>query len=125
MARKKTPTLTDGELRLMEIIWDRGEATVGEILDQLTEATPPAYNTVLTIMRILEQKGYVSHVKQGRAFVYRPLIDRNLARAKAVKYLVSSFFNNSPEQLMLSILKNEGLTPDELQHLKKMIEETK
>lgn len=123
MARKKTPTLTDGELRLMEIIWDKGEATVNEILDSLPKDNPPAYNTVLTIMRILEKKGYVNHKKEGRAFVYCPVVDREKARRKALNHLVNNFFNNSPGLLMQNIIEDEKLSSRDLERLKKMIEE--
>jgi len=123
MARKKTPTLTDGELRLMEIIWERNEATVNEILEALPKDNPPAYNTVLTIMRILEKKGYVTHVKEGRAFVYRAVIDRNIARRKAVRHLMNNFFENSPGLLMQNIIEDERISAQDLERLKKMIED--
>ncbi len=123
MARKKTPTLTDGELRLMEIIWERNEATVNEILEALPKDNPPAYNTVLTIMRILEKKGYVTHVKEGRAFVYRAVIDRNIARRKAVRHLMNNFFENSPGLLMQNIIEDERISTQDLERLKKMIED--
>lgn len=123
MARKKTPTLTEGELRLMEIIWEKGEATVNDVLEALPGENPPAYNTVLTIMRILEKKGYVAHAKAGRAFVYRPLVNQDRARRKAVRYLLSSFFNDSPQLLMQNIIEGEELSSDEWEILKKMIDE--
>ena len=125
MARTKSPTLTEAELRLMEIIWDRGEATVNEVVQKLPKKRALAYNTVLTTLRILEAKGYLAHEKQGRAFVYRALVDRGHARRNAVKYVVSRFFENSPELLVLNILENDSITPEELNRLRKMIEESK
>ena len=124
MARKKAPTLTDGELRLMDVVWGKGEATVNEIVDGLPAPSRPAYNSVLTTMRILEQKGYVQHTKDGRAHVYAPLVTRQQARSKAVRHIVRSFFNDSPELLMLSILENENLSQEEAERLKKMIKES-
>ena len=123
MARKSTPTLTEAELRVMKIVWDSGEASVNDVLSALPAHSKLAYNTVLTTMRILERKGYLKHIKEGRAFVYRPLIDQAGARRKAVQHMVRSFFDNSPEALMLSIMKDEQITAEELQRLKNMIEE--
>jgi predicted transcriptional regulator len=122
MARKKTPTLTEAELRIMDVIWDLGQATVSDVVAKLPSKGRLAYNTVLTTVRILEQKNYLKHGKEGRAHVYQPLVSRQLARRKAVRHMVSSFFNGSPEALMLSILQDENLTPEEADRLKKMIE---
>jgi len=122
MARKKTPTLTEAENRLMSIIWDRGQATVTDVVESLPKDQPLAYNTVLTTMRILEGKGYLRRVKQGRAHVYEPTVSRGQARRSVVRHLLHSYFNDSPELLMLNIIENEELTADELQRLKDMID---
>jgi predicted transcriptional regulator len=95
MARKKSPTLTAAEYRLMDILWNRGPGTVGEVVEVLGDP-PLAYNTVLTTLRILEQKGYVRHKATGRAFVYRPVVEREDAQRDVVQHVVSRFFNNSP-----------------------------
>ncbi len=121
MARKRSPTLTEAELRLMEILWQKGEATVGDVVDALPPEEPLAYSTVLTTMRILEQKGYTRHRKKGRAFLYAPVVDRNAARKSAVKFVLRRFFDNSTESLLLNILENEHIDPAELERLKKMI----
>jgi predicted transcriptional regulator len=121
MARHKTPTLTEAELRLMKIVWDHDQATVNDVVAALPAGNTLAYNTILTTMRILEQKGYLRREKVGRSHVYRPLVSRRQARTKAVRHMVSSFFDGSPEQLMLSVLENEQLTPQEITRLKKMI----
>ena len=124
MARKRSPTLTEAELRLMEILWKKGEATVGDVVDALLPEQALAYSTVLTTMRILEQKGYTRHRKKGRAFLYAPVVDRNAARKSAVKFVLHRFFDNSPESLLLNILENEQLDHAELERLKKMIGES-
>ena len=124
MARKKSPTLTEAELRLMEILWEKEEATVGDVVDALPKEQALAYSTVLTTMRILEQKGYTRHRKQGRAFLYSPVVDRNDARKNAMKFVLHRFFDNSSESLVLNILENEQLDPAELKRLKKMIQES-
>lgn len=121
MARKRTPTLTEAEFKLMDVIWKRGKASVSDVLEGLPETDAPAYNTVLTILRILEDKEYLSHTKSGRAHVYHPLISREQAQSTAVRHVVSRFFNNSPEMLMVNLLKDEKLAPEELTRLREMI----
>lgn len=122
MARKRTVPMTDGELRLMQVLWNRGHATVGEVVDDLEGPSKPAYNTVLTLLRILERKGFVAHDKAGRAFVYRPLIDRNQARRSAVSHLLSRFFDDSPELLVLNLIEQSQIDPDELGRVKALID---
>ena len=122
MSRKKALVLTDHELRLMEVLWQRGQATVAEV----TAALPPppiAYNSVLTTMRILERKGYVAHDEAGRAFIYRPLLGREEAAGHAVGHVLSRFFDNSAGSLALRLIENERPSGDELARLKALIEE--
>ncbi len=125
MARKRSSNLTEGELRLMDVLWDKGAATVAEVADSLPKDLDLAYNTVLTTLRILEDKGYLEHVKakEGRAFIYRPLIGRNEAGRNAVRYLVSRFFRNSPELLVVNLLKDEELSEKELQRIREIVAE--
>ncbi len=122
MSRPKSPTLTDGELRLMRVLWDRGQATVAEIVEALKTSPKPAYNTVLTLLRIMEKKGYVSHRKEGRAFTFLPEIGRADASRSALKTLVNRFFEGSPRLLMLNLLEEE-LDPVVLRQLRERIEE--
>lgn len=122
MARKPSKTLTEAELRLMDVLWNVGQATVAEV----TAALPPppiAYNSVLTTMRILEQKGYVAHEEAGRAFVYRPLVKREAAAQNAVGHLLSRFFDNSAGALALRLVESERPSADELSRLKALIEQ--
>src|SRR5579864_1200088 len=125
MARKQSETLTAAELKLMDILWERGSATVNEVMEDLPQEPPLAYNTVLTTLRILERKGYVRHQKNSRAFVFSPLIDHRQASRSAVGYVVSRFFRNSPKALVLRILEDQKLDPGELERLKQMIEESR
>ena len=122
MPPKKSPTLTEAELRLMEVLWQNGPATVQEILQGLPETAPLAYNSVLTTIRILEQKGYVKHVKDGRAHVYTPLIQREEATRSEIRRLVNRFFGNSHELLVLNILEDQTVDAKELKRLRKMLE---
>ena len=122
MARRKSLNLTDGELRLMEVLWDKGAATVSEVVEGLPSNVPLHYSTVITTLRILETKGYLRHVKDGRAFVYQPIVGRQEARQSAVAHLVRRFFEGSPERLMLSLLADKKIDRKELGRLRKLIE---
>ena len=125
MPRPKSPTLTEAELRVMQVLWDKKRATVAEVTDALKDQADLAYTTILTMLQILERKGYITHEKEGRAFIYEPIVPRDEATRDAVRYVVSRFFNNSPELLVLNILEHEKITSKELRRLKKMIDESK
>jgi predicted transcriptional regulator len=120
--RKKSKTLTEAELRLMEVLWEQHSATVTKIVEALPKSSPLAYSSVLTTLRILERKGYIKHTKEGRAFVYQPLINREDARRSAVKHLINRFFDNSPRLLVLNMLEQETFNAQELEQLKGLIE---
>jgi predicted transcriptional regulator len=122
MPRPKTPTLTEAELRVMKIIWKTGTASVSDVHMAMPSANRLAYNTILTMMRILEHKGYLERHKSGRAHVYQPLVSPGQARRKAVKHLLSSLFDDSPEQLVLAVLQDEPLSPQEIARLKELID---
>jgi predicted transcriptional regulator len=121
VARKKSQTLTEAELPIMQVLWRKSAATVADVAEELSKGRPVAYNTVLTLMRILERKGYVRHTKDGRAFVYHPVVGRGEASRTAVRQLLTRFFNNSPELLMLNLLHNEKIDEQELERLRAMI----
>jgi predicted transcriptional regulator len=121
MARKRSPTLTDAESRVMSVLWQRETATVGDVVAALTQDRVVTYSTVQTILRILETKGYVTHEKVARAFVYRPAVDERQARQRALKHLVARLFNGSPSLLVLNVLEDEGIDRTELRRLKKLI----
>ncbi|MGH9946828.1 MAG: BlaI/MecI/CopY family transcriptional regulator, partial [Pyrinomonadaceae bacterium] len=91
--RKKSVVMTPVEIRFMEALWKKKQASVGEITKELASKAPTAYSTALTMLRIMEQKGYVNHTKQGRAFIYYPLIDRQGARSSAIRNMLSSLFD--------------------------------
>lgn len=123
MARKKSRQLTDAEQRLMDILWTLQRATVAEITEALPNNVDLAYNTVLTIMRILEDKGYVRHdkSKEGRAFIYRPVVSRDQATSSALHHLLGRFFGNSAEALVLNLLENETLNDKERRGIRKLL----
>ncbi|HEY1657484.1 MAG TPA: BlaI/MecI/CopY family transcriptional regulator [Candidatus Sulfotelmatobacter sp.] len=124
MPPRKSATLTEAELRLMEVLWEKGPATVQQLLNGLPERAPLAYNSVLTTIRILEKKGYVKHEKDGRAFIYSPLIERREATRSEIRRLVSRFFGDSQELLVLNILEEKGMNATELNRLRKMLQES-
>lgn len=119
MPRRKTNTLTNAEHRIMEVIWARGSATVSEVVEALQGKD--AYTTILTLMRILKVKGYLSSRKEGRAHVFTPRVDRDTVARKAVHQLLAKFFDGSPGELVLSFLREEEITPEELDELKQKI----
>jgi predicted transcriptional regulator len=119
MPPSKIKTLTNAEHRIMEVIWARGSATVAEVVEALQGKD--AYTTILTLMRILKAKGFLSSRKEGRAFVFVPKVDRDTAARKAVHQLLSKFFGGSPSELVLSFLREEELTTKELALIKQKI----
>jgi predicted transcriptional regulator len=121
MARRPSPSLTDAEARLMTVLWDKQRATVAEVVAGLGKRAVNS-STVQTLLRILETKGYVAHEKEGRAFVYRPLIDQTQARRRALSHLVSRLFNNSPSLLVLNVLEDERIDPKEIERLRKLLD---
>ena len=123
MPPKRSNTLTEAELRIMRILWERGESLVSDLVDAMPENTPLAYTSVLTTVRILEQKGYVVHRQEGRAFVYSPSVAEREASRSEVRHMLHRFFGNSRERLLLSLLGDEEVSPDELQRLKAAIAE--
>lgn len=122
MPPKRSNTLTEAELRLMKILWRRGESAVTDLVAAMPNGEPLAYNSVLTTIRILEQKGYVEHRQAGRAFVYRPCVAEEEASRSEVKHLMSRFFGNSRERLLLSLLGDDEISAEELRRLKEAIE---
>lgn len=122
MPRRQSPALTDAELRIMRVLWDRARATVGAVVEGIEGPHKPAYNSVLTILKILERKGYVTHEKDGRAFVYVPLIDRLQARRTAVSHLITRFFNGSPEALVLDLLGHERVGDQERRRVRELLD---
>jgi predicted transcriptional regulator len=123
MSRPRSPALTDAEARVMSVLWRRERATVADVVAALRKKRPVTYSTVQTILRILEVKGYVAHEKVARAFVYAPRVDARQARRRALRHLVARLFNGSPSLLVLNVLEDDRLEPEELSRLKKLIED--
>ena len=122
MPPRKSETLTEAELRLMDVLWLKGSGTVQQVLDGLPHKPALAYNSVLTTIRILENKGYLKHVKDGRAHVYMPLVERKEATRSEIRHLVTRFFEDSHELLVLNILEDQGVEASELKRLRQLLQ---
>ena len=118
MPKPKSDVLTEAEQRVMRILWEKGEASVREVTEALEKTYPVAYNTVLTILRILTDKHYVIPRQDGRAFIYRPAVSRAEARSRALRKVVSTFFEGSPKELAQHLIRTEKLSAKELKALK-------
>jgi predicted transcriptional regulator len=112
---------TDRELDVMGVLWEQGPATVAEVQARLGD--PLAYTTVLTILRTLEEKGHVRHEEEGRAYRYFPLVDRKAAGASALRRLVRKVFAGSPELLLTQLVAERGLTAEQLERMRRLLEE--
>jgi predicted transcriptional regulator len=112
---------TDRELDIMAVLWEEGASTVAEVRDALPDDL--AYTTVLTILRTLEEKGYVTHDEEGRAHRYRALVERAKAEKSAVSKLVKKLFKGSPELLLTQLVADRKLTDDDLKRMRALIDE--
>jgi predicted transcriptional regulator len=121
MARRPSQNLTEAELRVMRVLWNRKQATVGDVLENWEGERTPAYNTVLTILGILERKGYVTHTREGRAFTYLPLVEEREARQSALSHILHRFFNDSRELLVLDLLGQEETNAEEVRRVRELL----
>lgn len=122
MARTQSPALTDAEAAVMAVIWRLRKASVTDVVTAMNETRAVSYSTVQTMLRILETKGYVTHDKVSRAFIYEPLVDERQARRRALRHLVSRLFEGSPSLLVLNVLEDEDIDPAEREQLRKLID---
>jgi predicted transcriptional regulator len=123
MPPKRSITLTPAELRLMKVLWSKGESTVADMVAATADDGALAYTSVLTTIRVLESKGYVSHRQDGRAFLYNTCVGEQEASRSEVRHVLQRFFGNSREKLLLSLLGDDEITPGELRRLKEAIAE--
>ncbi len=121
MPPKSSNTLTEAELRLMRILWARGESTVADLVTATSEEVQLAYTSVLTTIRVLEKKGYVVHRQESRAFLYSPRVAEHDASRSEIRNVLHRFFGDSRERLLLSLLGDGEITPKELKAVKEAI----
>ncbi|HZV87337.1 MAG TPA: BlaI/MecI/CopY family transcriptional regulator [Candidatus Binatus sp.] len=123
--RPRHTTLTPQELEIMKLVWQRQTATVRDIYEALLEHRKIAYTTVMTMMKILENKGYLKKRRQDRAFVYRPAHAKNQVIGNMLREFIDRVFNGSAEPLLVHLVKSRHLREKDLQKIVRMIEETK
>ena len=114
-------SFTERELDVMGVLWDQGGGTVAEVRERLQDAL--AYTTVLTVLRTLEEKGYVGHVEEGKAYRYHPLVERQAAGSSVLKRMMRKLFKDSPELLLTHLVSDRGLSDDELRRMQRLLEE--
>jgi len=115
------PTFTDRELDVMAILWERGPSTVAEVRERLPD--PLAHNTVLTVLTVLEDKGYVTHTEEGKAHRFRALVKRETAGATATSRVVEKLFGGSTERLITHLVTERSVTADELRRLRRLLDD--
>jgi predicted transcriptional regulator len=125
MSRPPSPTLTDSEREILEVLWDRGEASVREVTDTLSRHRSVAYTTVLTMLNVLARKALVTHRQEGRAFVYRSAITREQARTQALDHLLQQFFQGSPNILAQHLVNTHDIDPAVLAALRDKLDAAK
>lgn len=123
MARTPSSTLTPAELKVMQVLWRSGPSSAADVVRALHGKRGPQDSTVRTILRILERKGYVRHKLDGRTFMYFTVVAEDQAQRGALREVMTRFFENSPERLVLNLLKNEDVSPEELARLRKLVDE--
>lgn len=125
MARPPSPTLTESERAILEVLWDKGDASVREVTDELSKYKSVAYTTVLTMFNTLSKKGFVTHRPEGRAFIYSAAITREQARKRALEHLLQQFFDGSPNVLAQHLLSEHEVDKGELNALKRKVSAAK
>ena len=119
MARRKSKILTEAEAEIMQILWQKGKASVQEICNELP--SQQAYTTVATMLRVLESKKYVSHIVDGRTYIYSPLREKEKEQNNVLKYITQRFFEGSVKSLLVHLVQGDNLSKEQLQELRSII----
>lgn len=122
MPRPAINGLTDYELSIIQILWNAAPLSVAEILEALPKVPKPAYTSLLTNVKTMEKKGYIKHVKQGKAFLYSPLLKKEDYTTFEIKKITNRLFDGNKMSLAVNLIKAEKLSPDEIQCLKDLVE---
>ena len=122
MARTKSNILTPAERRVMDAVWTLKQASVNDVLQIVSKTAPVAYTTVMTVLKVLEEKGYVTASRDGRILIYRPKSSRNKAQTQALRHLVGEFFDGSKTALAQHLLRQPDISRAELESLESMIQ---
>ena len=122
---KPPPTPTERELEILKILWERGEATVRQVYEQMSQQLPIVQNTVQTFLRTMEEKRLVGHRVEGRTFVYRPLVEREQTSTQLASNLLGRVFDGAIDQLVQSIFESRRPTTEEVARLEALIADAK
>ena len=123
MRKRLERKLGDLELRILNVLWEKGPSTVREVLEALAGAPKPAYTTVLTMMRLMHEKGYLDRRERGRAHVYHAKLREKPTKRTLLEALIDTAFQGSAEALMVRLIEDEKLSPEEIERVKKLIAE--
>ena len=125
MKKKSMEILSRRERQIMDVIYQKGEASASEVRKSLPD--PPSYSSVRTILRVLENKGYLKHIERDLKYVYLPTISQDKAKHSALQHMMKTFFNGSPERVMAAILDNDEieLSTEELDRIMQLIEQAR
>lgn len=115
--------LTEGELEIMQVVWDLRTCTVRQVYEALRERRQLAYTTVMTMMNILEEKGHLKKEREARAYIYRPAQPKNRVIASLVNNFLTKVFDGSAKPLVMNLLKERRLSDEDLEEIASMIEE--
>ena len=124
MGRKPSAVLTDHELRIMRVLWHRGESTNMDVVNELDDP-PLARNTVMTTLGVLEKKGYVNHRADGRTFVYYPVVEVDDVQGRALDNVLQRFFDGSAEMLVSKLLDAEHVSKTDRKRIQALLDRTK
>jgi BlaI family penicillinase repressor len=118
--RRRSTTLTEQELEIMKIVWERESATVRDVYEKLLERRKVAYTTVMTMMKILEQKKYLKRTQADRAYVYRPAQPKRQVVGAMVRDFINRVFNGATEPLLVHLVEEHDLSPEELEEIARL-----
>jgi predicted transcriptional regulator len=118
--RRRSTTLTEQELEIMKVVWERESATVRDVYETLLERRKVAYTTVMTMMKILEQKKYLKRTQLDRAYVYRPAQPKRQVVGAMVRDFINRVFNGATEPLLVHLVEEHDLSPEELEEIARL-----
>ena len=121
--RRKLPAPSDAQLEILNVIWELGEATVGDVLTAISSRRDVARNTVQTLMTRLDEKGWLTHKRRGQAFIYRATVPRDVARKQLAEHFVEAAFEGSCEGLVLALLDGRPLDKETAERIRSLVDD--
>ncbi len=120
---RESKGLTGLQLSILDVLWERGEATTQDVWERLTQGRPLALTTVATIMSRLERKRVLTHRRDGRQYVYRATVTRSEVRRSKVRELTENLFGGDPAELLSHLVRTDDVDADELQRIRAMLDQ--